>query len=71
MLARSLSCSRASLARAETRQAAQKAQRRPGIIAVLDLSDGALTAVRPGAVTVTVASGGQTKSAIVTVDQRP
>jgi predicted phosphodiesterase len=55
----------------ESRGAAQKAQRRPGVIAVLDLSDGALTAVRPGAVTVTVASGGQTKSAIVTVDQRP
>jgi hypothetical protein len=56
---------------AESRQAAQKAQRRPGVIAVLDLSDGTLTAVRPGAVTVTVASGDQTKSAIVTVDRRP
>ena len=55
----------------ESREAAQKAQRRPGVIAVLDLSDGTLTAVRPGAVTVTVASGGQTKSAIVTVDRRP
>jgi hypothetical protein len=56
------------LAVAESRQAARAARQRPGVVAVLDLADGTLTAVRPGTVTVTVASGDQTKSATVTLD---
>jgi predicted phosphodiesterase len=58
------------LAVAASSRAARAARQRPGVIAVLNLTDGTLTAVRPGTVTVTVASGGQTKSVTVTVDQR-
>ncbi|MGI5227749.1 phosphodiester glycosidase family protein [Actinoallomurus sp. CA-142502] len=54
---------------AASKREVEAARRRRGTVAVLDLADGTLTAVRPGAVTVTVASGGQTKSAIVTVER--
>jgi hypothetical protein len=43
------------------------AARKPGTLAVLDLSTGALTAARAGSVTVTVASGGLRQSATVTL----
>jgi predicted phosphodiesterase len=48
--------------------AAKLARLRPGTLAVLDLTDGTLSAVRPGTVTVTVASGDQTRSAQVAFD---
>ena len=45
------------------------ARKRGTTLAVLDLGSGTLTAVRPGTVTVTVASGGLTGSATVTLDR--
>ncbi|GIH15709.1 phosphodiester glycosidase family protein [Rugosimonospora africana] len=45
------------------------ARKRGTTLAVLDLGSGTLTAVRPGTVTVTVASGGLTASATVTLDR--
>jgi uncharacterized protein YjdB len=47
--------------------AARTARRSRRTLAVLDLSTGTLTAVRAGRVTVTVASGGLTASADVTL----
>ncbi|CAG6397709.1 phosphodiester glycosidase family protein [Streptomyces cocklensis] len=50
---------------AATAAAASAARRHPSTLAVLDLSTATLTAVRPGRVTVTVATGGLTSSADV------
>jgi hypothetical protein len=44
------------------------AQLHPSTLAVLDLAAGTLTAVRSGTVTLTVASGGQSASATITLD---
>ncbi len=47
---------------------AEAARRQRNTLAVLDLPGGTLTAVRPGSVTVTVASGGLSASTTVTLD---
>jgi predicted phosphodiesterase len=47
---------------------AKLARLRPGALAVLDLTNTTLAALRPGTVTVEVASGGQTASATVTLE---
>ena len=49
---------------------AKLARLRPGTLAVLDLTNTTLTAVRSGTITVTVASGGQTASATVPIEPR-
>jgi exopolysaccharide biosynthesis protein len=46
---------------------AKRAEGRPRTLAVLDLTSGTLTAVRPGTITLTVTSGGQTASATITL----
>lgn len=56
-----------SLAVVESADEVKKASRPHGVVAVLDVSTATLTAVRPGSVTVTVASGGRTASATVAV----
>jgi predicted phosphodiesterase len=55
------------LAVADAPAAAEAAARRPGTRAVLDLSSGMLSAVRAGQVVLTVAAGGLTASATVTL----
>ncbi|GAA2071874.1 phosphodiester glycosidase family protein [Actinomadura alba] len=61
----------AGLVVAESEHEARAARLRHDTRAVLDLTAGTLTAVRSGTVTLTVASGGQTRSATVTLDRRP
>ncbi|MBC6460610.1 phosphodiester glycosidase family protein [Actinomadura sp. HBU206391] len=61
----------AGLVVAESERQARAARLRHGTRAVLDLTGGTLTAVRPGTVTLTVASGGHSRSATVTLDPRP
>ncbi|WP_248959064.1 phosphodiester glycosidase family protein [Sphaerisporangium perillae] len=56
-----------ALAVAESPREAKDAARRHGVVAVLDLSAGRLTAVRPGQATLTVSSGDRSTSATVTV----
>ncbi|GAA1298949.1 hypothetical protein Psi02_70020 [Planotetraspora silvatica] len=56
-----------ALAVVESAGQVKAAARRHGVVAVLDLSSGGLTAVRPGQAMITVSSGDQSASATLTV----